>query len=492
MNANYFGEHQQAPSEPMRLSEPSSMGAMNQAPLGPSSLVAGRAEQQKPQQEQLPEKRVLGPNDVLSGRTKLSFNHSTFTTSAVVVVFVVFLCLCHILCFRLGLFNAFLIFFVIHSFIFSALAVAISTVGNRRFREVVAQSIDDYNSAPSRAERYSIIDMVIAQVANAEGRFLKLDDATQEWEEVEHDVVRQKISHAIRDTTKKREAKKQRELLRSEKAAAAAKVGKSEHHNASKSRNSSYRKQQQQQQQKTTATPGPMAVASSNAKPVAPISELMQNLNAYMQGGAYAARVASAKTAKKKATAYSYSTTNGIPMDATPAFLQQSEKHNHVTKHQHQPLASNQQYVSDPPGFGMKARPKWELRSDCMDDMPFHPTCDVSTTMMDDSMAEPTPTRFELRQDSMDVSMAPCVSMGDDMLDPRIMMRPAVSEPRYQHAQDLNPPAADDMGAHPISFSEINHAHPFEDHAPVVNDDGFLSIINDTLGPWQPESDPFL
>ena len=368
-------------------------------------------------------------------------------------------------------------------------AVAINTVGNRRFREVIAQSIDDYNSAPSRAERYSIIDMVIAQVANAEGRFLKLDDATQEWEEVEHDVVRQKISHAIRDTTKKREAKKQRGIVRSEKAAAAAaKVGMSEHHCAGPARNSFHRKQQQHHHHQTTATPGPMVVTSSNAKPVAPISDLMQNLNAYMQGGSYAARVASAKANKKKSSVYS--TTNGIPMDATPAFLQHSGNHSHVMKHP--PNLSNQRYASDSPGFGMTARPKLELRPDGMDDMPFHPTCATSTGMMDDSMAEPTRTRFELRQD-MDVCMAPCVSMGDDMLDPTMMMRPAGPESRYQHAQPLDPAAAG-MGVQvsPFSLSQNNHTHPSEDHTPVAHDDGFLSIINDTLGAWQPETDPFL
>ena len=67
---------------------------MNLAPVA-SSLDASRAEQQKPQPERLPEKRVLGPNDVLSGRTKLSFNHSTLIAAATVVVVVVVVLIIH-------------------------------------------------------------------------------------------------------------------------------------------------------------------------------------------------------------------------------------------------------------------------------------------------------------------------------------------------------------------------------------------------------------
>ncbi|CAB9497652.1 expressed unknown protein [Seminavis robusta] len=102
---------------------------------------------------------AFGPNDVLSGRTKLSFNH----------------------------------------------------IGNRRFREVVAQSIDDYNSAQSRAEKYGIVETIMDEIAKSDGRFLKEDDDGN-WLELEPDTVRQKIAHAIRDTTKKKEAKRLKAL----------------------------------------------------------------------------------------------------------------------------------------------------------------------------------------------------------------------------------------------------------------------------------------
>jgi hypothetical protein len=82
-------------------------------------------------------------------------------------------------------------------------------VGNRRFRDVVAQSLEDYNTAQSRAEKYGIVETIMDEIAKSGGSFLALDDSGN-WLEMEPDKVRQKIAHAIRDTTKAKEAKKAR------------------------------------------------------------------------------------------------------------------------------------------------------------------------------------------------------------------------------------------------------------------------------------------
>jgi hypothetical protein len=82
-------------------------------------------------------------------------------------------------------------------------------VGNRRFRELVAQSTEDYNTAQSRAEKCGIVEAIKDEIAKSGGSFLTYDESGT-WLEMEPEKVRQKIAHAIRDRTKANEVKKAR------------------------------------------------------------------------------------------------------------------------------------------------------------------------------------------------------------------------------------------------------------------------------------------
>ena len=97
MNTSYFGlngghhgtqqqqqqQQQYYSSAPMRVSDPSAipiaMGSIRQTPLAQASPTASSTFEEESEQNSI-EEQALGPNDVLSGRSKLSFNHSTFPT----------------------------------------------------------------------------------------------------------------------------------------------------------------------------------------------------------------------------------------------------------------------------------------------------------------------------------------------------------------------------------------------------------------------------
>ena len=73
----------------------------------------------------------------------------------------------------------------------------------------MAQSIEDYNTAQSRAEKFGIVETIMDEIFRSGGRFLK-EEEVGNWQEMEPEKVRQKIAHAIRDTTKKIEARRAR------------------------------------------------------------------------------------------------------------------------------------------------------------------------------------------------------------------------------------------------------------------------------------------
>ena len=84
-------------------------------------------------------------------------------------------------------------------------------MGNRRFRSIISESIEVYNSASTRAEKYVIVENIIAIVNNSGGRFLKMGK-DGEWSDLDAANTRQKIAHAIRDATAKMEAKLKRDV----------------------------------------------------------------------------------------------------------------------------------------------------------------------------------------------------------------------------------------------------------------------------------------
>ena len=91
---------------------------------------------------------VIRPNDVLCGRGKVSFNHS----------------------------------------------------GNRRFRHIVSQAIDEYSKASSKWEKSLVAARLVSVIHSAGGRFLKQKkDNDDEWYELSTSESKSKVSHAIRD-----------------------------------------------------------------------------------------------------------------------------------------------------------------------------------------------------------------------------------------------------------------------------------------------------
>lgn len=91
---------------------------------------------------------IIRPNDVLCGRGKTSFNHS----------------------------------------------------GNRRFRHIISQSIDEYRAASSKWEKSLVAARLVSVIHSSGGRFLKQKkDNEDEWYELSSSESKSKVSHAIRD-----------------------------------------------------------------------------------------------------------------------------------------------------------------------------------------------------------------------------------------------------------------------------------------------------
>lgn len=92
---------------------------------------------------------AIRQNDVLCGRSKTSFNHS----------------------------------------------------GNRRFRHIISQAIEEYKEAKSKWEKSLLAGRLVAMIHNDGGRFLKqkAKNNENEWYELSLSESKSKVSHAIRD-----------------------------------------------------------------------------------------------------------------------------------------------------------------------------------------------------------------------------------------------------------------------------------------------------
>ncbi|CAB9516013.1 hypothetical protein SEMRO_754_G197540.1 [Seminavis robusta] len=96
----------------------------------------------------VPDRVSLRPNDVLCGRSKESFNHA----------------------------------------------------GNRRFRNLVAASLAEYNEATSKWAKSMVAARLVGVINNEGGRFLKQRKGNEEvWYEISTQDAKAKVSHAIRD-----------------------------------------------------------------------------------------------------------------------------------------------------------------------------------------------------------------------------------------------------------------------------------------------------
>jgi len=90
---------------------------------------------------------AIRPNDVLCGRGKVSFTHS----------------------------------------------------GNRRFRHIISQSVDEYKSATSKWEKSLVAAKLVNLIQASGGRFLKQKRGDDAWYELSSSESKSKVSHAIRD-----------------------------------------------------------------------------------------------------------------------------------------------------------------------------------------------------------------------------------------------------------------------------------------------------
>jgi hypothetical protein len=72
--------------------------------------------------------------------------------------------------------------------------------GNRRFRFIIALNLDRYRYAIDRSAKSRVVNSIVKQVQQLEGRFLeRCDEHGACWLPVSSDIARRKVSHALRD-----------------------------------------------------------------------------------------------------------------------------------------------------------------------------------------------------------------------------------------------------------------------------------------------------
>ena len=54
-------------------------------------------------------------------------------------------------------------------------------MGNKRFRDLVADAVDNYNNAISRLEKAAVVNSIVDEIRAAGGRFLRRDDDEGTW-----------------------------------------------------------------------------------------------------------------------------------------------------------------------------------------------------------------------------------------------------------------------------------------------------------------------
>lgn len=91
---------------------------------------------------------------------------------------------------------------------------SLNNSGNRRFRAVVDENLDRYLKARTKKEKSHIVQSIIARIHHDRGRFVRKDDVTGEWHEIDAHQTKENVGHALRDAKQKgnkRRAKKKQE-----------------------------------------------------------------------------------------------------------------------------------------------------------------------------------------------------------------------------------------------------------------------------------------
>lgn len=299
-----------------------------------------------------------------------------------------------------------------------------SSVGNRRFREVVAQSIDDYNSAQCRAEKCGIVETIMSHVANSGGRFLKQTDG--KWQELEVETVRQKIAHAIRDTTKKRDAKMKKAIQRENVA------NKVAHRVMASGTTAAFE-----------SAFDPTFESPSHPLAAPPIDRLVTDLNRHLQQS------------------------NAAGMLPLPS------------------VAKDLKLAPGMGGMDLSYPTRNELRQELRQDMqPYH----MGNEMRMDVGQRIRPTLGSDPRFCLSQQMDPVSSMG---LGPGSQLPVGPFAGGQVMGQGLHQqPNFGLMAPGAVVSGQASAAPPPDPPGMLSQDDDFMAKIDDTLGPWQPESEP--
>jgi hypothetical protein len=78
---------------------------------------------------------------------------------------------------------------------------ACDNIGNRRFRIIVALSVETYINAPTRAHKSTVIRDIVDTIHNCGGRFVQRCKSrnASTWEELDEKQIHDKVGHALRD-----------------------------------------------------------------------------------------------------------------------------------------------------------------------------------------------------------------------------------------------------------------------------------------------------
>ncbi|CAB9512994.1 expressed unknown protein [Seminavis robusta] len=82
--------------------------------------------------------------------------------------------------------------------------------GNKRFRDLITSSIQEYDRADSRLEKSLVVHSIVEGIRSVGGRFLKTDQDTGKWTELDDRACREKVGHAIRDAATISQTRRQR------------------------------------------------------------------------------------------------------------------------------------------------------------------------------------------------------------------------------------------------------------------------------------------
>ena len=83
-----------------------------------------------------------------------------------------------------------------------------AVAGNKRFRESITKSLDEWRKAVTRTDKSSIVQRIMDEISNSGGRFLKKNQTTGEWYPLNDQQTKEKVSHAVRDAANTMDSRK--------------------------------------------------------------------------------------------------------------------------------------------------------------------------------------------------------------------------------------------------------------------------------------------